>query len=162
MSVLIVITQNHFAVYGLKLRISCQSDGRNVAIQNADGRPQLCVCPATLLSGDIVLCDKLHAGVFCTGLLSVWLAYRRFIGTVAICDSCKATRTLTPQFSGQHCFAFWRFQSHIVGRTSVTLIIHFNFFFNFLVWGETESTSYVGHNLAYCTSTGRQMIMIVE
>jgi hypothetical protein len=28
------------------------------------------------------------------------------------------------------------------------------FFFSFLDWGETESTCYVGHSLAYCTSPG--------
>jgi hypothetical protein len=30
----------------------------------------------------------------------------------------------------------------------------FYFFFNFLRWGKTESTWYVCHELAYCTSPG--------
>jgi hypothetical protein len=32
------------------------------------------------------------------------------------------------------------------------------FFFNFLIWGQTESTWYVGHKLAYFTSPGWQMM----
>jgi hypothetical protein len=36
--------------------------------------------------------------------------------------------------------------------------LSFNFF-NFLGWGETESTWYVGHYLAYCTSPGGEMMM---
>jgi hypothetical protein len=38
----------------------------------------------------------------------------------------------------------------------------FSSFFSFLGWGETESTWYVGHYLAYCTSPGWYMMMSVE
>jgi hypothetical protein len=67
------------------------------------------------------------------------LTYLTFVETAAICDSCRVTRTFTPQCSGQHCFAFRRFSSHVVDRTSVTLIINFNvFFLNFFGWGRPQ------------------------
>jgi hypothetical protein len=37
---------------------------------------------------------------------------------------------------------------------TVTTCLVFFFFFSFLGWGETVSTWYVGHKLAYCTNPG--------
>jgi hypothetical protein len=39
---------------------------------------------------------------------------------------------------------------------------NFTFFFNFLRWGETESTWYVGHYWPYCSSPGLYMMMSVK
>jgi hypothetical protein len=35
-------------------------------------------------------------------------------------------------------------------------------FLRFLRWGETESTWYIDHYLAYCTSPGQRMMLSVE
>jgi hypothetical protein len=43
--------------------------------------------------------------------------------------------------------------------------LYWFFFFSFLsfmVWGVTESTWYVSHCLAYCTSPGGEMVMNVK
>jgi hypothetical protein len=42
------------------------------------------------------------------------------------------------------------------------LFVGSSFFFSFLEWGETESTWYVGHCLAYCTSSGWQMMSMEQ
>jgi hypothetical protein len=36
------------------------------------------------------------------------------------------------------------------------------YFISFLWWGENESTSYVGHSLAYCTSRGLQIVNVEQ
>jgi hypothetical protein len=49
-----------------------------------------------------------------------------------------------------------------LSSTELVTFIIFSFCGFFFGWGETESTWYVGHCLAYCTSPGWYMMMSVE
>jgi hypothetical protein len=54
-------------------------------------------------------------------------------------------------------------RNHFWGINYITCEeIYTIFFLSFLVWGETGSTGYISRCLAYCTSPGWQMMLIVQ
>jgi hypothetical protein len=50
---------------------------------------------------------------------------------------------------------------HLLSSEEGLYSVEFSFFFPF-VWGETESTWYIGHYLAYCTSSGGWMMSVEQ
>jgi hypothetical protein len=71
-----------------------------------------------------------------------------------------------PTFSGQSAHRWrWGYQTYapvVLYPQDDSWFSFCFFFFSFLGWGETESTWYVGHYLAYCTSPGLQMMNVEQ